>query len=65
MTDHFDLIRSADEFRQRAEHEADERLRRRFIRMADRYAHLAESQARSEAHPPDVAALADLFTKRP
>jgi hypothetical protein len=64
MTDRSDLIRQANDFRQQAEREADESLRERLIRMADHYDHLAESQAWSEAHPADAAALADVFIKR-
>jgi hypothetical protein len=64
MVDSSALIREAEELRRRAEHEADEKVRRRLTSMADRYLHLAESQRRSEAHPPDVAALSELLTKR-
>jgi len=43
--------------------ETDERTRDRLTLMADHYAHLAESRAQSEANPPDVASLGDIFTK--
>ena len=63
MVDKSALIREADELRRKAEHEADENVRGRLMRMADHYVHLAESQRWSEAHPPDVAALTELLTK--
>lgn len=64
MTDRSDLIRQANELRQRAEREADETIRDRLNRMADHYTHLAESQSWSEAHPPSVSDIGDMFTKR-
>jgi len=63
MADSLALIRRAGELRDWAEHEADESVRSRLMRMADHYDHLAESQRWSEAHPPDVKALGDLLTK--
>jgi hypothetical protein len=63
MTDRSDLVRQANELRQQAEQEADQNIRVRLNRMADHYIHLAESQNWSEAHPPSVAALSDIFTK--
>lgn len=63
MTDRSDLIRQADDLRRKAEREPDENVRSRLVRMADHYVHLADSRSWSEAHPPDVASLADLFTK--
>jgi len=64
MTDRSDLVRRADDLRRKAEHEPDEALRSRLIRMADHYVHLADSQSWSETHPADVASLSQLFTKR-
>jgi hypothetical protein len=64
MTDRSNLSRQANELRQQAELEADEQIRDRLLRMADHYAHLAESQADSEAHPPGPESLAEIFTKR-
>jgi len=63
MTERADLIRQANELRSQAEHETDENIRDRLNRMADHYVHLAESQNWTEAHPPDAAALAELFMK--
>jgi len=64
MTDHSDLIRRADDLRRQAEHELDEKLRRRLLRMADRYVHLADSQSWSQAHRADVGSMSELSTKR-
>jgi hypothetical protein len=64
MADRSDLIRKANQLREQAQHEGDEPIRRRLLRMADYYARLADSQSWSEAHPPSVAALGDMFTKR-
>jgi hypothetical protein len=64
MADRSDLIREANRLRQQAQHEGDETIRRRLIRMADHYDHLADSQSWSEAHPTSVAALGEVFTKR-
>ena len=64
MPDSADLIRKADELKQQAEHEPDRKIRQRLTRMADRYVHLAESQAWSREHPPSAADLADLFVRR-
>ena len=61
--DRSDLIHKANELRQQAELEANEDIRRRLMRMADHYAHLAESQAQSEAHPPSAASLGEMFIK--
>ncbi|WP_024507055.1 hypothetical protein [Bradyrhizobium sp. ARR65] len=63
MAERSDLIREAAELRQQAEQEADKTIRRRLIRMAERYEHLAESQGWSEAHPTTVASLGDVFIK--
>jgi hypothetical protein len=63
MSDPSELIQKADELRRQAEHEADAMIRERLTRMADRYAHLAESQAWSESHPTSAAAIADVFVK--
>jgi hypothetical protein len=63
MVDSSALIRDAHELRQKAEHEADENVRDRLMRMADHYIHLAESQRWSEAHPADVSALTELLNK--
>jgi hypothetical protein len=61
MTDRSDLIQRADDLRKHAEHEADESVRARLIRMADYYVHLAESNASAEAHPVTVASISDVF----
>ncbi len=63
MTDPSDLVRQAAELRERAGRESDENLRARLNRMADHYAHLAESQSQSKAHPTSVESLGELFTK--
>lgn len=63
MIDRSDLIRQANELRERAELETDERSRNRLMRMADHYAHLAESKAQSEAHPPSASSLGEIFAK--
>ena len=64
MQDRSDLIRRANEIRQQAEHEADQNQRERLMHMADSYGRLADSQGWSEAHPTNVAALGDVFTRR-
>jgi hypothetical protein len=63
MVDSSVLVRRASELRDWAEHEVDETIRSRLTSMADHYAHLAESQNWSKAHPPDVSELGDLLTK--
>ena len=63
MVDRSDLIHKANELRQQAELEANEDIRRGLMRMADHYAHLAESKAQSEAHPPSAASLGEVFIK--
>src|SRR5215471_6058200 len=60
MTDRSDLIRRADDLRRQAEHEPDEKLRRRLLRMANRYVHLADSQSWSQAHRADVGSMSEL-----
>jgi hypothetical protein len=64
MTEHNDLIRRADDLRQQAKTESDQTIRDRLVRMAEHYAHLADSQTQSEAHPPNVAALGEMLTRR-
>jgi hypothetical protein len=64
MTARSDLIQQANQLKQQAESESDETIRDRLIRMAEHYNHLAESQSWSEAHPPTVAALSDMLSKR-
>ncbi len=63
MIDHSDLIRKANDLRQQAELEANEQTRDTLLRLADHYAHLAESHAETEANPVDVTSLGDLLTK--
>ena len=63
MVDRSDLIHKANELRQPAELEANEDILRGLMRTADHYAHLAESKAQSEAHPPSAASLGDVFIK--
>jgi hypothetical protein len=63
MIDRSDLVRKANDLRQQAELEANEQTRDTLIRLADHYAHLAESQAKSEANPVDVTSIGELFTK--
>ncbi|MGA7803858.1 hypothetical protein [Bradyrhizobium sp.] len=64
MADRSDLIREANQLREQAQHEADEELRGRLLRMANHYTHLADSLNWSEAHPATVAALGEMFMKR-
>jgi hypothetical protein len=64
MTGRPDLIQRANELKQQAESEGDPDIRDRLVRMAEHYSDLAESQDWSEAHPPTVAALSELFTRR-
>jgi hypothetical protein len=64
MTGRPDLIQRANELKQQAESESDPEIRDRMVRMAEHYIELAESQAWSEVHPPTVAALSELFTRR-
>lgn len=63
MVDRSDLIHKANELRQSAELEANEDILRGLMRTADHYAHLAESKAQSEAHPPSAASLGEVFIK--
>ena len=64
MTGRPDLIQHANELKRQAESESDPDIRDRLVRMAEHYIDLAESQDWSEAHPPTVAALSELFTRR-
>jgi hypothetical protein len=64
MSESSDLIRKADELKQQAEHEPDANIRKRLMRMAERYIHLAQSQAWSREHPTSAASLAEVFVKR-
>jgi hypothetical protein len=63
MLDPSDLVHRANELRQQADHEFDQAIRDRLIRMADSYIHLAESENWAKAHPVSVASLADVFVK--
>jgi hypothetical protein len=63
MIDPSDLIHRANELRQQAEHESDQAIRDRLIRMADSYVHLAESENWAKAHPASAASLGDVFVK--
>ena len=64
MTGRPDLIQHANELKRQAESESDHDIRDRLVRMAEHYSRLAESQDWSEAHPPTVASLSELFTRR-
>lgn len=64
MSESSELIQKADALKQQAEHEPDENIRKRLTRMADRYVHLAQSQAWSREHPASAATLAEVFIKR-
>lgn len=61
MPEHSDLIAQAEQLKQRAENEPDAKIKARLLRMADRYVHLAQSQAWSREHPPSAAGLADVL----
>ena len=63
MLDPSDLIDRANELRQQADHESDQGIRDRLIRMADTYVHLAESESWAKAHPASAAALGEVFLK--
>jgi hypothetical protein len=63
MADRSDLVRQAGALRQQAEQESDQGIRDRLIRMADLYAHLAESENWTEAHPTSVASLTSVFSE--
>ena len=63
MSDPSELIHKADELRRQAEQETDANIRERLTRMAERYVHLAQSQAWSETHPTSAASIADVFIK--
>jgi hypothetical protein len=56
-------MQRADELKRQAEHEPDAHVRDLMTRMADRYVHLAQSQAWSREHPPSAASLAEVFVK--
>jgi hypothetical protein len=64
MPESSDLIQNAEQLKQQAEHEPDANIRARLLRMADRYIHLAQSQAWSREHPASAASLADVFVGR-
>lgn len=64
MTGRSDLIQHANELRQQAEGESDKNIRDRLVRMAEHYDRLAESLTWSEAHPPTLASLSELLTRR-
>jgi hypothetical protein len=63
MLDPSDLVHRANELRRQADHESDQGIRNRLIRMADSYVHLAESENWARAHPASAASLADVFAK--
>jgi hypothetical protein len=64
MTGRPDLIQHANELKRQAESESYQDIRDRLVRMAEHYIDLAESKDWSEAHPPTVASLSELFTRR-
>jgi hypothetical protein len=64
MTGRPDLIQQANELKRQAESESDQHIRDRLVRMAEHYTDLAESKDWSETHPPTVASLSELFTRR-
>jgi hypothetical protein len=64
MTGRPDLIQHANELKRQAESEGDQDIRDRLVRMAAHYTDLAESKDWSETHPPTVASLSELFTRR-
>jgi hypothetical protein len=64
MPESSELIEKAEQLKQQAEHEPDAKIRARLVRMADRYVHLAQSQAWSREHPASAASLAEVFLGR-
>lgn len=64
MTDRSDLMKRAEDLREQAERESDDAIHDRLIRMADRYVHLAESQAMADSHPVSAASVSELFIKQ-
>ena len=62
MTNRSDLIKRAEDLRKQAERDVNNTTHELLIRMADRYVHLAESRAASDAHPLSAASVSDIFT---
>ena len=63
MTDRSDLMSRAEALRKQAEQESNNTTHDRLIRMADHYAHFAESRAMSDSHPVSIAAVSEVFIK--
>jgi len=61
MTDSAELIKEAEALAKSAEHETNEKIRQRLLRMAEHYRHLADSKNWSANHPPTPGALAELL----
>ena len=60
MVEMKELIRQADDLRERAKREEDPHIRDRLNRMAETYSHMAEIEA--GAAPPSVHGLMDVLT---
>jgi hypothetical protein len=63
MTDPADLLRRAAELNDRADHEADSKVRDRLLRMAAGYVQIAESERWLAAHPASIESVTRLFNR--
>jgi hypothetical protein len=61
MPDPKELLRRAAELTERADHETQDDIRKRLLRMAKHYTHLAESETWLAGHPTSIASVSAVF----
>jgi hypothetical protein len=61
MPDPKELLRRAAELTEHAGHEPDDETRKRLLRMAESYTHLAESETWLAGHPVSIASISDVL----
>ena len=64
MKDPTDLAKRASELKERAEHEQNQHVRERLLRMSGYYIEIAEHEAWLTSHPTSISSFGDMLTKK-
>lgn len=64
MKDPAELTKRANELKERAEQEQDQRIRERLLRMAGYYIEIAEHETWLISHPTSISSIDDLLMKK-
>jgi len=64
MKDPAELTKRANELKERAEHEQDQHVRERLLRMSGYYIEIAEHETWLISHPTSISSIGDVLTKK-